>query len=398
MVHANPQETAKALYEKGYRIHKGKGYKDDKKLDYNDYVNLGTNETKKALEELTDYNAPKKRDIYEAVMDLPVISYYGRLYRDGIPMHEIEAYQLVREMNPEFDCTQIQQVLKFAAIMRRVDSIPEYQLPICEPKDNGFRFNKTAYQLIHYYLFEKKQKYIMCIMSEGNMGKSTFTNFLRYMFKDEYYSADTKSMNQFSASFYASSRLTVFSDCTSDYIENMHILKQISGGDEVQIEAKGQQAISGRIDAHVLFIGNEPLSYNVLDTGVQNRFVNLPWDNNIPKDKRDPKWLDYEWTWEEIAFQIELARQVEPLDFEALQIATIKESLTRKSAFMYDDYAIYTQNEHKPYSRENYMRFWKLVTKYYTKQEWDSKVNEYFKQGSMWDGKDNNTPSLHEET
>ena len=178
----------------------------------------------------------------------------------------------------------------------------------------------------------------------------------------------------------------------------MHILKQISGGDEVQIEAKGQQAISGRIDAHVLFIGNEPLSYNVLDTGVQNRFVNLPWDNDIPKDKRDPKWLDYEWTWEEIAFQIELARQVEPLDFEALQIATIKESLTRKSAFMYDDYVVYTQNEHKPYSRENYMRFWKLVTKYYTKQEWDSKVNEYFKQGSMWDGKDNNTPGLHEET
>ena len=65
---------------------------------------------------------------------------------------------------------------------------------------------------------------------------------------------------------------------------------------------------------------------------------------------------------------------------------------------MYDDYAIYTQNEHKPYSRENYMRFWKLVTKYYTKEEWDSKVKEYFKQGSMWDGKDDDTPGLHEET
>ena len=124
MVHANNQGAAEALYEKGYRIIKGKAYKDNQKLDYAAYMNLGTNETKKALEELTEYNAPKKRDIYEAVMALPVVSYYGRLYRDGIPMHEIEAYQLVREMNPEFDCTQIQQVLKFATIMRRVYSIP----------------------------------------------------------------------------------------------------------------------------------------------------------------------------------------------------------------------------------------------------------------------------------
>ena len=32
MVHANPQETAKALYEKGYRIHKGKGTKTTRNL------------------------------------------------------------------------------------------------------------------------------------------------------------------------------------------------------------------------------------------------------------------------------------------------------------------------------------------------------------------------------
>ena len=398
MVHANAQEAARALYDQGYRIHKGKCYKNNEKIDYATYSTLGTGEVKKALEELTDYNAPKKRDVYEAVMDLPVVSYYGRLYRDGIPMHEIEAYQLVREMNPEFDCTTIQQVLKFATIMRRTDSIPDYSFPYSTPVDNGFRFNKTAYQLIHYYLFEKKQKYIMCIMSDGNMGKSTFTNFLRYLFKDEYYSADTKSMNQFSASFYASSRLTVFSDCTSEYIENMHILKQISGGDEVQIEAKGQQAISGKIDAHVLFIGNEPLSYNVLDTGVQNRFVNLPWENDIPADKRDPKWLDYEWTPGELAFQIELARNIEPLDFEALQRQTIKESLIRKSAFYYDDYEEYLTVERKPYSRDNYVRFWKLVLKYFTKDEWRQYQDSYFNLRSMWDGTDNNTAGLLEET
>lgn len=389
MIREDSGAIAEELYHKGIKVIGGKAYYNNKLLDYEDYKALGSKETIKYLEDISRYNAPKERDIYEAVMALPVQSYYGRLYRDNIPLHEIEAYELVREMNPTFDCAQIQQVLKYANIMKRTQIIPEYQLPTSTPVDNGFRFNKTAYQLIHYYLFEPKQKYIMCIMSDGNMGKSTFTNFLRYLFKDEYYSADTKSMNQFSASFYASSRLTVFSDCTSEYIENMHILKQISGGDEVQIEAKGEQAISGRIDAHVLFIGNEPLNYNVLDTGVQNRFVNLPWDNNIPKEKRDPKWLDYEWSWAEIAFQIELAKQVEPFDFEELQKETIKASLVRKSAFQYDNYEEYLQFERKPYSRENYVRFWKLVTKYFTKQEWEVERNKYYVVGSMWDVKEN---------
>ena len=124
MVREDSGAIAEELYHKGIKIIAGKAYYNDRLLDYEDYKALGSKETIKYLEDISRYNAPKERDIYEAVMALPVQSYYGRLYRDNIPLHEIEAYELVREMNPTFDCAQIQQVLKYANIMKRTQIIP----------------------------------------------------------------------------------------------------------------------------------------------------------------------------------------------------------------------------------------------------------------------------------
>jgi hypothetical protein len=145
-------------------------------------------------------------------------------------------------------------------------------------------------------------------------------------------------------------------------------LKQISGGDDIQIEAKGVQGYSGKIDCNLLFIGNEPLSYNIMDTGMQRRFINLPWEQNLKY--KDPKWVDYEWSLEEIAWHLEQAKHVEDFDFDTLQKQTIKDSLHRKSAFYYNNYSVYKTNEDMAYNRENFDLFWKLVMKYYSEKEW----------------------------
>lgn len=351
-------------------------YKNGKVVDYEKRGEvLGTSNVEnvvKALADEAEYYSKsfKGIDTYEVAEILPIQSYQGKWYFKGRALNYEKQVRLVRHYNSTFELPQIQTTIKTADILKAVDEIPPFKIDNNLKKvDNGFRFNKTAYQLIHYYLFEDKQKYIMFLMSEGGKGKSTFTNFLRQLFKNEYYSADSGNTSQFSASYYAGNRLVCFSDCTSSYIENMHILKQISGNDEVSIERKGQQAYSGTIDAHLLFVGNEPLSYDILDSGNQQRFVNLPWENDF-NGTPDPKWKSYIWTDEEIAFQIELAKNTEPCDFEYYRNQTIKESLKHRKEILYDSYVKYDEAEKvRKYSLENFLLFWQTVAKFYKYEE-----------------------------
>lgn len=321
---------------------------------------------------------PQRTD-WEAALALPVECYHGRFRREGSPISLLEAKMLVHEMNPSFTASNINTTIKAAAEIHSIKTLPPHNWlerhSHIKSVDNGFRGNDEFYSLLNYYMDDARQDYILFIMSEGGQGKSTATNFLKYYFESEYYSADAKSINRFSAVSWASSRLVCFSDCSNDFIENSHILKQITGGDDIQLEGKGVQAYSGKIDSHLLFIGNEALSYDVLDTGMLRRFINLPW-SDVEKSQKDIKWVDHEWTPAEIKWQLEYARDgyiVFDFDLKKLQHETIKESLARKSAFKYDSYEVYIDSEKRPYSRENFRKYWALVNKYFTQDEYDKR-------------------------
>lgn len=372
------EKTLAQEYEKdGIGVRGKQVYKNNKLMTFEEQLKL-VPEALKVIRDKEDYYQPK-RNVLNAAKDLPVQCFNGTFYRDGLPMKDIEVYELIEEMNTHMDWSTIKQVKDAATIFKAIPNIPEFQLPNVTPKAalyNGkpFRFPKIAYQLLYYYLFEPKKAYIFFIMSEGGKGKSTFTNFLKNLFDKETYAADTKFMNQFTTSFIAASRLTIFSDCTTKYIENSHLLKQISGEDEVQIEAKGQQAYSGKIDSHLLFVGNQPIGYDILDTGMQRRFINLPWINEFIYD--DPKWVTHEWTLEEIVEQIEHCKTIGPMDYEALNKATIKETIKTKSAFYYpiQQYEMYKQGEEKAYNYENFKTYRRMVTKYFSQKEWQELI------------------------
>lgn len=365
-------------YEQDGITVKGKQvYKKGKLLSFEETKKL-QEDALKLITDKHDYYQPK-RNVLNAAKDLPVKCFNGTFYRDGIVMTDLEIYELIQEMNGHMDWGTIKQVKDAATIFKAIDKIPEWVPYNVEPKaamynNKPFRFPKSAYQLMYYYLFEPKKAYIFFIMSEGGKGKSTFTNFLKHLFKNETYAADTKFMNQFTTSFIASSRLTIFSDCTTKYIENSHLLKQISGEDEVQIEAKGQQAYSGKIDSHLLFVGNQPIGYDVLDTGMQRRFINLPWINEFVYD--DPKWVTHNWTPEEIMEQIEHCKTIGAMDYEALNKQTIKETIKTKSAFYYPlyQYEMYKQGEEKAYNYDNFRTYRRMVTKYFNQKEWQDLI------------------------
>lgn len=377
MVRVDANKLAQEYENDGIVIKGKQAYKNNKLLSFEQFDKLDENAIKKLIAK-HEYNNPK-RNVLKAAQDLPVKCFNGTFYRDDLPMTNLEVYELIQDMNPHMDWTTLKQVKDAATTFKAIDTIPDFQLPNVTPKPalyNGqpFRFPKSAYHLMYYYLFEPKKAYIFFIMSEGGKGKSTFTNFLKHLFDKETYAADTKFMNQFTTSFIASSRLTIFSDCTTKYIENSHLLKQISGEDEVQIEAKGQQAYSGKIDSYLLFVGNQPIGYDILDSGMQRRFINLPWVNEIIYD--DPKWVTYNWSWEEIAEQIEHCKKVGPMDYDKLNRQTIKETIKTKSAFYYPitRYEGYKSMEDRAYNYDNFRAYRKLVTKYFTEEEWQKLV------------------------
>lgn len=307
--------------------------------------------------------------------EIPYVGYNGQIYSTKNGQIVLDNY-FIEEMYlryPNLDYNKIETIKRLICEYKTQEEMPPFNLPDAIPFDNGFRFPIEAYQILKYLIFDKaNQKYIFTIMSEGDKGKSTFTNFLKCLYGNEYYSADTKYMNQFSTSYYASKRLIVFNDCASDYIENSHILKQISGGDQVQIEAKGRQGYSSRISAKMLFIGNEGISYNVLDSGMNNRFIDSSW--TVGAFKKDPKWVNYKWSQEEIAYQLNLAASCRAMNYEEKLNETTKKVLASRAVFYFSDYETYLKSTKKPYSEDNFIKFFKLVSKHYSVSEWKKLV------------------------
>lgn len=310
--------------------------------------------------------------VVDVIMSLPLESYNGQLYdcESGKLVEKSEYIKGMRKLYPRFDIDKLEKVFKGLHEYRKVSAMPPFKMPEGKGVDNGFRFPVEAYKILKYLIWGNG-KYIFTIMSAGDMGKSTFTNFLKCLYKSEYYSADTKYMNQFSTSYYASKRLVVFNDCSADYLDNAHILKQISGGDDVQIEAKGLQAYSAKITAKMLFIGNEGITYNILDSGMRNRFINSTW--TVPAGiVRDSKWVNYQWSEEEIAFVLTMAWECEEFDYESELFRTNKEVIATREVFYSDSYDDHCNTARRPYSRDNWYRFFEVAAKYYSAGEYEA--------------------------
>lgn len=211
------------------------------------------------------------------------------------------------------------------------------------------------------------------VMSEGNTGKSTFSNFLRCLYKDEYVSEDFTKWkdNRFATSTLTHARLIVFNDCEGGFIDEVGIIKQITGGDMIRVEGKNAQACNCRIDAHMLFFGNEKPKYNVLDSGLEARMINIPWET--VSFKKDPKWVTYEYSPEELAYHINIALALPDMPFEKYRRNTMRTALSQNPAFLYHKYTDYKNALGKlAYNEDKFNRFHALIDEYYTPLDGDS--------------------------
>lgn len=140
-------------------------------------------------------------------------------------------------------------------------------------------------------------KKLLLLHGVGDTGKSKLITVLEKLLgKDNSKSiAIQKLGDRFALGDIFKTRLVHYGDLPSKTIEDssLSILKIITGGDTLSVEKKGIDPFDIEYRGALMYSCNElPVITGDLGNHVFNRFMIIPCNNPIPKDKQDPKLLD----------------------------------------------------------------------------------------------------------
>lgn len=135
-------------------------------------------------------------------------------------------------------------------------------------------------------------KKLLILYGAGDTGKSKLREFVEHLVgKDENcHTIDLAQMhNKFGLGGTYGKRLIGSGDMKCSRIADIEILKQLTGGDSINMELKYENAFTTNFNGFIWFNCNELPSFGG-DRGkhVYERFLILSCDNVIPKEKQDP--------------------------------------------------------------------------------------------------------------
>lgn len=138
-------------------------------------------------------------------------------------------------------------------------------------------------------------KKAMVLYGPGDTGKSKIIELLQNLLGDDYCTVcDISDLEKrFTTSNLYGKRLAGCADMTFATVSEVKIFKNLTGGDRVYAEKKCKDGFSFRYDGLFLFAANN-LPHFGGDKGswVYNRFIVVPCDNVIPKEKQDRSLID----------------------------------------------------------------------------------------------------------
>lgn len=122
-----------------------------------------------------------------------------------------------------------------------------------------------------------KIRQIMWLHGGGNDGKTSVIGALREIFGAQYtasLSAGAEGKDWFFSDVYGKGFVT-YADCQNQYLVSHIKIKNLTGGDPVQVEGKGIRAFSGRVRAHILVGSNHLPQINPVDESQVSRLIKL---------------------------------------------------------------------------------------------------------------------------
>lgn len=140
-------------------------------------------------------------------------------------------------------------------------------------------------------------KKLLLLYGVGDTGKSKLISVLEQLLsKDNSKSIQIQKLgDRFALGDIFKTRLLHYGDLPSKTIDDnsLTILKVITGGDTLSVEKKGIDPFDIEYRGALMYSCNElPVITGDLGNHVFNRFMIIPCDNPIPKDKQDPEILE----------------------------------------------------------------------------------------------------------
>lgn len=150
-------------------------------------------------------------------------------------------------------------------------------------------------EVIGYILFAPGNawKRFVVLQGQGDTGKSVLGRLLASFFEeDQVGSVDLfRFGDRFSLSSLMDKKLNLSMDLTDTALKEqaVAVLKQITGGDLIQIEEKYKPTYSARISCKFVFGTNHNLRLQASDAAFMHRVLLIPFRFPIPKQQQDPQ-------------------------------------------------------------------------------------------------------------
>lgn len=105
---------------------------------------------------------------------------------------------------------------------------------------------------------QAQQHQYVWMYGEGNDGKGSINRFLAKVFGRSYRSKQPPAPNdKFWTYGLIGARLVAFPDCNAQGFTSSGLFKSLSGGDPIDVEAKGKMSFTAKLNAKFLFLSNE---------------------------------------------------------------------------------------------------------------------------------------------
>lgn len=145
-------------------------------------------------------------------------------------------------------------------------------------------------------LFEQaRQHQYVWVHGMGNDGKGCINRFLERVFGRSYRSKQPPSpQDKFWTYGLIGSRLVVFPDCNSQGFTSGGLFKSLSGGDPIDVEAKGKMSFTVRLGCKFLFFSNEKPNISCEDADMR-RIIYCEFFEKTQKEDADPDFEKRLW-------------------------------------------------------------------------------------------------------
>jgi len=197
------------------------------------------------------------------------------------------------------DClSTIQIPAKYKEIQAADDNAPNfdnYINTLCNWDKDVIEILMECVGLSISNVYGYRTKKVLFLVGDGNTGKSQIKSLVETMLgEDNFAAVDLKTLEKpFGISSIYGKRLIGSNDMSYQTISEMAVLKQVTGGDNVDIEFKFGGHLNYKYKGFSWFNCNK-LPYFSGDRGdwVYERMMPIVCTNVIPKEKRDPYLLD----------------------------------------------------------------------------------------------------------